>query len=85
LSVGLVAASRTNATNNNWSVAGATGSFSQASEARLDAPIGVFANGAGVGPTSSRLAFYSIGESLDLALLDARVTTLINAIDAAIP
>jgi hypothetical protein len=33
----------------------------------------------------SRLAFYSIGESLNLALLDARVTTLINAIGAAIP
>jgi len=32
-----------------------------------------------------RLAFYSIGESLDLALLDTRVTTLINAIAAAIP
>jgi hypothetical protein len=35
--------------------------------------------------TASRLAFYSIGESLDLALLDARVTTLINAFAAAIP
>jgi hypothetical protein len=34
--------------------------------------------------TNARLAFYSIGESLDLALLDARVTDLINAIDAAI-
>jgi hypothetical protein len=33
---------------------------------------------------NARLAFYSIGESLDLALLDARVTTLINAFDAAI-
>ncbi len=33
----------------------------------------------------ARLAFYSIGESLDLALLDARVTDLINAIGAAIP
>jgi hypothetical protein len=32
-----------------------------------------------------RLAFYSIGESLDLALLDARVTDLINAFGAAIP
>jgi hypothetical protein len=31
-----------------------------------------------------RIAFYSIGESLDLALLDARVTTLVNAFDAAI-
>jgi hypothetical protein len=34
---------------------------------------------------SARLAFYSIGESLNLALLDARVTTLINAFAAAIP
>ena len=33
----------------------------------------------------SRTAFYSIGESLDLALLDTRVTTLINAIAEAIP
>jgi hypothetical protein len=34
---------------------------------------------------NSRIAFYSIGESLDLALLDARVTALINALSAAIP
>ena len=35
--------------------------------------------------SDARLAFYSIGESLDLALLDTRVTTLINAFAAAIP
>ena len=40
---------------------------------------------ADIDPTSARLAFYSIGESLDLALLDARVTDLINAFAAAIP
>ena len=34
---------------------------------------------------NGRLAFYSIGESLDLTLLDARVTDLINAIGVAIP
>jgi hypothetical protein len=34
---------------------------------------------------SCRLAFYSIGESLDLALLDARVTALITAFGVAIP
>lgn len=33
--------------------------------------------------SNARLAFYSIGEFLDLALLDARVTDLINAIGAA--
>ncbi len=36
-------------------------------------------------PTTARLAFYSIGESLDLALLDTRVSALITAIGAAIP
>jgi hypothetical protein len=35
--------------------------------------------------TNARMSFYSIGESLDLALLDARVTDLVNAIGAAIP
>ena len=38
-----------------------------------------------VKPTNARLAFYSIGESVDLALLDTRVTDLINAFAAAIP
>jgi hypothetical protein len=33
----------------------------------------------------ARLAFYSIGESLDLALLDTRVSALYTAIGAAIP
>ena len=48
----------------------------------------VFARGTAASPASlsnARLAFYSIGESLNLALLDARVTALINAIGAAIP
>jgi hypothetical protein len=35
--------------------------------------------------SNARLAFYSIGESLDLALLDTRVTTLVNDFAAAIP
>jgi len=35
--------------------------------------------------SNGRFAFYSIGESLDLAKLDARVTDLINAFGAAIP
>jgi hypothetical protein len=35
--------------------------------------------------SNARLAFYSIGESLDLALLDARVSALITAFGVAIP
>jgi hypothetical protein len=37
------------------------------------------------GYSNARLAFYSIGESLDLAALDTRVSALITAIGAAIP
>lgn len=35
--------------------------------------------------SNARIAFYSIGESLDLAKLDSRITDLITAIGAAIP
>ena len=35
--------------------------------------------------TNARLAFYSIGEAIDLAALDARLTTLTAAIAAALP
>jgi hypothetical protein len=42
-------------------------------------------NGAAGFFANSRLAFYSIGESLDLARLDARVTDLINAFAVTIP
>jgi hypothetical protein len=53
----------------------------------VDGLIPVFAGrSAGIQSYSNaRLAFYSIGESLNLALLDARVTDLINAFGAAIP
>jgi hypothetical protein len=51
--------------------------------------ISVFARRTGVSTldaySNARLAFYSIGESLDLALLDARVTDLINAFAVTIP
>ena len=38
-----------------------------------------------IGVSDARLSFYSIGESLDLALLDTRVTTLMSDLAAAIP
>jgi hypothetical protein len=53
------------------------------SQAPLNELIHVFKGGNQY--SNARLAFYSIGESLDLALLDARVTDLINAFAAAIP
>jgi hypothetical protein len=55
-----------------------------ASATPLSQTINVFQRN-GAGYSNSRLAFYSIGESLDLTLLNARVTALIDAIAAAIP
>jgi hypothetical protein len=51
----------------------------------VNAGIAVFRNGLTGLSGAHRLAFYSIGESLNLALLDARVTALVNAFAAAIP
>ena len=46
----------------------------------------LFRDGGGAGFFGNpQISFYSIGESLNLGLLDARVTTLINAFAAAIP
>jgi hypothetical protein len=69
-------------------IEGSTQSNSSPSNSSSGVNIFVFArnsNGSLSLPTDARLAFYSIGESLDLALLDARVTDLINAFAAAIP
>jgi hypothetical protein len=39
----------------------------------------------GLSYTDARIAYYSIGESLDLAKLDTRVSTLMTDLAAAIP
>jgi hypothetical protein len=58
---------------------------SSTSTAPVNQEMRIFGRGADGAFSNGRLAFYSIGESLDLALLDARVTDLINAFAAAIP
>lgn len=45
----------------------------------------VLGRGNGQAHSNARLSFYSVGEALDLALLDARVTDLINAFGDTIP
>jgi hypothetical protein len=66
-------------------VSAANTTVTQASTGIPNQTIHVFTNPALDQYSNARLAFYSIGESLDLALLDARVTDLINAFGAAIP
>jgi hypothetical protein len=70
------------------SAAGGTQTASRASAALTLPSFNIFRRNRPTTPDNyspARLAFYSIGESLDLALLDARVTDLINAFGAAIP
>jgi hypothetical protein len=80
---GIAAKSRSNSTEVTWRKRNTTATGSLNSETPSAGVIEVFR--ATAAATNARLAFYSIGESLDLALLDARVTDLINAFDTAIP
>jgi hypothetical protein len=85
---GLVGASRAASTGWTNRVLLTNYAVTSVSVASANLSVLVFArsqSGTAFGYAASRLAFYSIGESLDLALLDARVTDLINAFGAAIP
>ena len=61
--------------------------FSRTSQAPYSGTVEIGRDPASTGDSihNGIVAFYSIGESLDLALLDTRVTTLISAFAAAIP
>jgi hypothetical protein len=77
--------SRSSSTEYLARVGGSTTTHSQASAAATGSDVHVFARGPTPAVfTDARIAFYSIGESLDLAALDTRVTALITAIGAAI-
>jgi hypothetical protein len=84
---GLYAHSRAASTGYTTRIGGVNYTNTQTSQGSFNGSLLVFARGTTASPqnlSNARLAFYSIGESLDLALLDSRVTTLINAFDAAI-
>jgi hypothetical protein len=85
---GLFGASRSASSAFTVRYNGISQSFSNTSEPPSNRLITVFAMdnlGSVINHTSDRFAFYSIGESLDLAKLDTRVSALITAIGAAIP
>jgi hypothetical protein len=86
-STGLIGTNRSQSSAYIVRRAGLNVQITVTSETPLNGAIGVFRAGAAETAytySNARLAFYSIGESLNLALLDARVTTLVNAFDAAI-
>lgn len=63
---------------------GTSGSNAITSEAPGADPTLVYAYSPGVLHFNGRLSFYSIGENLDLSLLDARLTTLMTALNSVI-
>jgi len=87
--LGLLAINRSTSGSYLQRTGGSNSTISNASQTPYNGNIfiGARENGSGVAQfySTSSLAFYSIGEALDLAALDARVTDLINAFGAAIP
>lgn len=81
--VGLVGASRSASANYVARFAGGNNTYTRTSETPNNANITLYQTG-GARFSGVRLAFYHIGESLDLASLDTRVSALYTAIGAAI-
>jgi hypothetical protein len=82
---GFLGVNRGSVSTVNSRIRNASQTFSIGVSTLADQNIRILRGYAGDHWNNGRIAFYSIGESLDLALLDARVTTLINAFAAAIP
>lgn len=80
-SAGIAALSRLNSTV-NYRYHGISGSVSGASVGAITAPTAIFAQSTTVAQnySASRLSFYSLGENIDLALLDARLATLMSSL-----
>lgn len=78
---GLLGISRTSSTNVNTFVPGVVASISLTSETPRDANIIVFGRD-GTPSFDGRLAWYSIGEAIDLSKLNSRLTTFFAAIGA---
>ena len=85
LTTGLTGASRASSASVNWRISSSSGIYTDTSQSPQNAIVDVFRRSGGTLYSNQTIAFYSIGESLDLALLDARVTALINAFAVAIP
>jgi hypothetical protein len=83
--IGLRAASRALSTEYTYRINGNNGVIVQTSQTPSNSIMNVFsAIGNANQYSTNRIAFYSIGEALDLALLDSRIATLLNEYDAAI-
>jgi len=85
-SIGFIGVNRGNSASFVFRSSGSNTSLTRASSTPSAQNIGIFNRIADLGGyCNGRLAFYSIGESLDLSKLDSRISTLITDIAVAIP
>jgi hypothetical protein len=82
---GLVGMSRSSSANFVHRTASTSATQAATSQTPVNGDLFVFSATNSAFATSARASFYSIGESLDLALLDTRLATLTTAIGNAIP
>jgi hypothetical protein len=82
---GFVGHSRSTSSAFNRRFNGSTVSVTAASTTPFNGNVFVFSRTDGAAVSNPRISFYSIGEAIDLALFDARLSTLNTAIGAAIP
>jgi hypothetical protein len=86
-SIGFIGVNRPSSSTTALRNAGTTTSASNTSATPTSFNLLIYrrTNTVGVDYANARMAFYSIGEAVDLAKLDSRVTTLISSIATAIP
>jgi hypothetical protein len=83
--LGLFGTSRSSSASYTYRLNGVTASITRASQVPANTNVSIFASGTVASfKATGRLTFYSIGEALDMALLDARLTTLLNDFEAAL-
>jgi hypothetical protein len=82
---GLIGVNRSASASYVYRAGGTSATSSATSETPVNANLFVFSATNSAFPAAARMSFYSIGESLDLAMLDSRLATLNTAIGAAIP
>ncbi|MGA0851708.1 MAG: hypothetical protein ACO3QM_06710 [Candidatus Nanopelagicaceae bacterium] len=85
--LGFKGSSRSNSAEFNWRDDGTTNVYTRPSDVPSASVIQIFDRGTTPphSPSDARISFYSIGESVDLDLLDVRVTALMTAFGTAIP
>ena len=80
--------SRASSTSTTGRLGGQSYSFTRNSASPINNNLRIFCSAINATPelfSSARISFYSIGEAVDLAALDTRVSNLMTAIGAAIP